>query len=112
MAAIVAVAAQSGTSASPQQPTQDPSGDLNLRSSTPLGCFSNPGDMWDMGPYTFQSNGWCQALCVRQSAPYFGLVNGTNCFCGTSEPDQKYSASSSECDTTCNGFDAQDCKSK
>jgi len=93
----------------PQQPTQAPGTGVTLRSFTPLGCFSNPGDMWDMGPYTFQTNGWCQPLCVRQGATYFALVNGTNCFCGNSGPDSGNKVSSSECDTTCNGYDSQFC---
>ena len=104
-------AAQSPTEPAPQQPTQTPAAGVQLRTFSALGCYSNPGSMWDMGPYTYQTDGWCQPLCVRQAATYFALVNGTNCFCGNDEPDSQNKVSSSECDTTCNGFDTQNCKS-
>ncbi|KAI4148524.1 MAG: hypothetical protein LQ340_005057 [Diploschistes diacapsis] len=41
------------------QPTVSPAAGLTMRTPKSLGCYSGPGDMIDMGPYTFQAMGWC-----------------------------------------------------
>jgi hypothetical protein len=94
----------------PQQPTSSPGVGLTMRTPKPLGCFSDPGNMWDMGPYTYQSKGWCQPLCVRQGAQYFGIVNGTNCFCGNQAPNDDDEEDQGDCNVTCSGIDTELCK--
>lgn len=92
---------------------QDPkniAGGLALRTPTDLGCFSSPGKLFDMGVYTYQTPGWCQPLCVRLARNYFGLVNGTNCFCGDSPPSNEFKVESLNCDQKCSGFDKARCK--
>jgi len=93
----------------PQQPTANTGADVTLRTPKQIGCYTNPGDMWDMGPYTYQSQGWCQPLCVRQGALYFGLVNGTTCFCGNDTPSSNDKLDDEECNVSCNGYDKKNC---
>jgi len=83
---------------------------LQVQAAVEIGCFSAPGpDMNDMGIYTFQSPGWCQPLCIRLGMPIFALVNGTNCFCGMTQPLNKFKVDSSHCNTPCNGTNAVTC---
>ena len=92
------------------QPTSDTGVGLTLRTPKYQGCFSDPGDMIDMGPYTFQAMGWCQPLCVRLAKPYLAFVNGTNCFCGDNAPSDN-KVEDSNCQVNCIGFPDQKCKS-
>ena len=91
------------------QPTQGTGTGLTLRTPKYQGCFSDPGDMTDMGPYTFQAMGWCQPLCVRLAKPYLAFVNGTNCFCGDNAPSDN-KVDDSNCEASCQGFPDQSCK--
>ena len=91
------------------QPTSDTGVGLTLRTPKYQGCFSDPGDMIDMGPYTFQAMGWCQPLCVRLAKPYLAFVNGTNCFCGDNAPSDN-KVEDSNCQVNCIGFPDQKCK--
>ena len=92
------------------QPTSDTGAGLTLRTPKSLGCFSSPGDMTDMGPYTFQAMGWCQPLCVRLAKPYLAFVNGTNCFCGDNPPGSSDKTDDSDCQSPCQGFPNQACE--
>ena len=87
-----------------QQPTVSPAAGLSLKTPVEYGCYSSPGNMLNMGPYTFQTSGWCQALCVRLAKPYMALFNGDTCFCGDSAPSQSDKIDDDSCKTPCKGF--------
>lgn len=110
VAALSAVNAQSPTDETDGQPTQSPAADLSLRSFTYNGCYSDPGNMFDMGFYTFQAIGWCQPLCVRLAKPYLAFVNGTNCYCGDNPPPNSAKTTDQDCQSPCKGFPKQQCE--
>jgi cell wall integrity and stress response component len=83
---------------------------LALRTLNQIGCFSDPGDLIDMGPYTFQAKGWCQPLCVRLGKPILAFVNGTNCFCGDKQPDSSSKVDDDNCNLGCTGYPLDSCK--
>jgi hypothetical protein len=82
-----------------------------LNALTNVGCFSTAQPMTDHGPYTFQSSGNCQPICVELGMPVMGLVNGTNCWCGTLMPPNNTQVSTSQCSTPCAGIDTENCMS-
>ena len=93
------------------QPTHLPGDGLTMRTPSYKGCFTDPGSMIDMGPYTFQALGWCQPLCIRLQKPYLAFVNGTNCLCGDNPPSGgSNKVDDSNCDTPCTGFTDNSCE--
>ena len=81
-----------------------------MNALTKVGCFSTPTPMVDHGPYTFQSSGNCQPICYELQQPVMGLVNGTNCWCGSLLPPKNAQVSNSSCNTPCAGIDTEMCK--
>ena len=100
----------SATDQTDGQPTHVPGDGLTMRTPSYKGCFSDPGNMIDMGPYTFQALGWCQPLCIRLQKPYLAFVNGSNCLCGDSVPSSSNKVDDSNCQTPCEGFPGNSCE--
>ena len=111
ISAAVIAAISLAASVDAQQPSVNPAAGLSLKTTIGYGCYSSPGNMIDMGPYTFQTSGWCQALCVRQAKPFMALYNGLNCLCGDSAPSQSDKIDDDSCNTPCKGFPQDTCKS-
>lgn len=65
--------------------------------------------MVDHGPYTFQSKGNCQPICVLLQQPVMGLVNGTDCWCGPMAPPIETKVDTSQCNTPCAGINTEYC---
>ena len=65
-----------------------------------------------MGPYTYQSPGYCQQKCVDQTKPVMGTTMGSNCWCGDLLPASSSKVSDSECSSKCNGYNLDTCKSQ
>ena len=80
-----------------------------LRTLTQLGCFDTAEPMEDHGPWTFQSSGNCQPICWLLKMPVMGLVNGTNCYCGSLAPPLENKVDDGECSTPCAGIDTEFC---
>ena len=76
------------------------------------GCFKTSAGMTDLGPYTYQSPGYCQQQCVNQTKPVMGTTMGSNCWCGDLLPPASSKVSDSECSSKCNGYNLDTCKSQ
>jgi cell wall integrity and stress response component len=87
-----------------------PTATFKMAALTSVGCFSTATPMVDHGPYTFQSKGNCQGVCWGLQMPVMGVVNGTNCWCGSLLPPNITQVGDSDCDTTCGGIDTEFCK--
>ncbi|KAF2429499.1 hypothetical protein EJ08DRAFT_273234 [Tothia fuscella] len=73
------------------------------------GCFSSAEPMSDHGPWTFQSSGNCQPICLQLEMPVMGLVNGSNCYCGALLPVADSKVPDDQCSTPCQGIDTENC---
>ena len=91
---------------------------INAQSSSGLkplvykGCFTSSAGMMDLGSYMYQSPGYCQQQCVDQNKPVMGTTMGSNCWCGDLLPASSNKVSDSECNSKCNGYDKDTCKSQ
>ncbi|EAW10789.1 WSC domain-containing protein [Aspergillus clavatus NRRL 1] len=68
------------------------------------GCFSDATPLEDQGPYTYQSNGYCQTLCVKSNYLVFALTKGSNCLCGNQLPAQSAETTDDKCNVKCAGW--------
>ena len=84
----------------------------DLKTLVSKGCYSSAGDMTDLGSYTYQSPGYCQQQCVNQNKPVMGTTQGSNCYCGDLLPNSSDQVSNSQCNSPCNGYDQDMCKSR
>ncbi|KZF21944.1 hypothetical protein L228DRAFT_269388 [Xylona heveae TC161] len=91
------------------QATASASPSLALKPTTYKGCFSSSNPLKDQGPYTYQSVGYCQKICVGLNMAVMGLAGGSNCWCGSQLPVANSKVSDSECNAGCYGYDQQDC---
>ncbi|KAL2786473.1 hypothetical protein BJX66DRAFT_312776 [Aspergillus keveii] len=73
------------------------------QASSSQGCFSNPGDLQNIGSYVFQSIGHCTNACT-ESGYRFVAVQGEDCWCGKSLPSIDDVISDDKCDTECPGY--------
>jgi cell wall integrity and stress response component len=80
-----------------------------LRELTSLGCFATAAPMVDHGPHDFQSKGNCQPICWLLEQPIMGIVNGTNCWCGSLIPPEETKEDDALCNTPCSGIDTEFC---
>lgn len=80
-----------------------------MNALTYKGCFSTAAPLVDHGPYTFQSSGNCQPICYQLRMPVMGLVNGTDCYCGSLLPPAANKVDDGRCNTPCNGFNKEMC---
>jgi len=81
-----------------------------LNEMTFKGCYSSSEPLEDYGPWTFQSRGNCQPICVLLQQPVMALVNGSDCYCGALLPALDDKVDDGECNTPCNGYPLQSCK--
>ena len=68
------------------------------------GCYTSSKPMTDQGPWTYQSPGYCQQICVKLNKPVMGLTEGSNCWCGDLLPSSSSKVSDSQCNTPCQGY--------
>ncbi|GFF39700.1 WSC domain protein, putative [Aspergillus lentulus] len=69
------------------------------------GCFSDSAPLVDQGPYTYQSNGYCQQLCLKTNNNLvFALTKGSNCLCGNELPAKSAKTADSNCNVKCAGW--------
>jgi cell wall integrity and stress response component len=81
-----------------------------LKTLVPVACYSSSDPLQDQGPYTYQSSGYCQKLCVETfNKPVMGLSEGTDCWCGDKLPANSTKVDSSKCNAPCAGFDQEKC---
>lgn len=80
-----------------------------LKTMTPMGCFSSSESLEDQGPWTYQTRGYCQPICVGLNKPVMGLTGGSNCWCGDLLPAAENKVDESECNFPCDGFDKEMC---
>jgi cell wall integrity and stress response component len=105
-----AVAAVSLLSLVGAQDIPTPTASVALNAMTFQGCFSSADPLIDHGPWTYQSRGNCQPICVLLQMPVMALVNGSNCYCGPELPPANSKVDNGECNTPCNGYPPQSCK--
>jgi hypothetical protein len=74
-----------------------------------VGCFSSSQPLTDQGPYEYQTQGYCQPICVKQGQAVLGLSKGSDCWCGDELPAASSKVDDSNCDSPCNGFDQDMC---
>ncbi|KAF2838605.1 hypothetical protein M501DRAFT_934502 [Patellaria atrata CBS 101060] len=80
-----------------------------LRTMTEKGCYDDPKPLVNHGPWTFQTSGNCQPICVQLKKPVMALVNGEDCWCGDLLPALSAKVDDDECNTPCNGFPDEMC---
>ncbi|KAL4788206.1 hypothetical protein BJX76DRAFT_353502 [Aspergillus varians] len=68
---------------------------------TYIGCFSSSDPLSDQGSYQYQSNGYCNDLCLGKNYAVFGLFNADHCFCGNKLPAKSTEVSDSQCSKPC-----------
>jgi cell wall integrity and stress response component len=94
-----------------QAQTPESASQPKLNTPTYAGCYSSAGSLVDQGPWTYQTLGYCQPICVGALKPVLGLANGTNCWCGDSVPSAATKVDDSQCDVSCAGYGTDTCKS-
>jgi len=78
------------------------------------GCYSSSTPLKDQGSNIYQSSGKCQETCVPTSGQTYAVMamtEGSNCFCGDMLPAEDSKVDDSKCDTPCDGYDQEMCKS-
>ncbi|PYH89934.1 WSC-domain-containing protein [Aspergillus ellipticus CBS 707.79] len=73
------------------------------------GCYSSSTPLKDQGTYTYQSDGYCQKLCLKDSYTVFALHNGQDCLCGNELPASSSKVSDSQCNIECAGWPSVNC---
>ena len=73
------------------------------------GCFSSSTGLTSLGPWTYQSSGYCQTQCVKQGKAVGATSKGSDCWCGDKLPPQDSKTDDSDCDTKCQGFPEENC---
>jgi len=83
-----------------------------LNTTTDKGCYKSAQPLEDQGPYTFQTTGWCQKICVGLSKSVMALYKGSNCYCGNVLPAASQKVSNDQCQEPCDGFPDVKCGGK
>ncbi|PYH30813.1 WSC-domain-containing protein [Aspergillus neoniger CBS 115656] len=73
------------------------------------GCYSDSTPLKDQGTYTYQSDGYCQKLCLKDNYSVFALHNGQDCLCGNLLPASSAKVDDSKCNIACAGWPSVDC---
>ncbi|KAH8434978.1 Stress-activated PKC1-MPK1 kinase pathway sensor [Aspergillus melleus] len=84
----------------------------NAADEVSKGCYSSAGSLEDQGAYTYQSDGYCQKLCLDDNYSVFALTGGTHCLCGNKLPSDSDKTSDSNCDKDCAGWPDVKCGGK
>ena len=83
-----------------------------LKAPVYQGCFSSGGTLQDQGSYTFQTTGYCQNVSVTSlNKPVMALTGGSDCWAGDDVPSASNKVDDSNCNSKCNGYAQQTCKS-
>ncbi|RMZ82671.1 hypothetical protein DV738_g1442, partial [Chaetothyriales sp. CBS 135597] len=73
-----------------------------------LDCYNAiPSDYDSKGSYTFQTSGYCQDQCAGYSV--MAITAGSTCYCANELPSDENKASSTNCNTPCQGFGTETC---
>lgn len=97
-------------SAQAQSSVQTASATNSPKAVQTLGCYSSLDNTFaNQGTWTFQSSGYCQILCTNQFKNVMATSQGSNCYCGDHIPAANKIVDNSTCDSTCNGYDQEDC---
>nr|OQO16712.1 hypothetical protein B0A51_14971 [Rachicladosporium sp. CCFEE 5018] len=80
-----------------------------LNAMTYQGCYSSSQPLTDQGPWTYQTSGYCQPICVKQGQAVLGLSGGSDCWCGDMLPSPGTKVGDEMCSTPCNGYDKENC---
>lgn len=83
----------------------------NAAEEVSKGCYSDATPLEDQGSYTYQSDGYCQKLCLKDNYSVFALTGGTHCLCGNKLPSDSAKTSDSDCDKDCAGWPDVKCMS-
>jgi cell wall integrity and stress response component len=76
------------------------------------GCYSSSNGLTDQGYYQFQTQGYCQPICVNKNDAVLGLSGGSHCWCGSVLPPADSKVNESNCNTPCNGYGQDMCKTR
>jgi len=83
---------------------------MALKTLVSAACYSSSDPLEDKGPYTYQSSGYCQKLCVEtHNKPVMALTEGSDCWCGDKLPANSTRVDNSNCNAPCAGFDKEKC---
>jgi len=85
-----------------------------LKTMKGQGCYSSSTPLKDQGENIYQSSGACQKTCVEDSNTSYAVMamtEGSNCYCGDMLPAESDKVDDSKCDTPCDGYDQEMCKS-
>lgn len=77
---------------------------VNAQTQVDKGCYDDSTPLKDQGSYTYQSNGYCQKLCLKDNYAVFALAKGTNCLCGNQLPATSAKTDDSSCNVKCAGW--------
>lgn len=75
------------------------------------GCYSSSTGLTDQGAATYQTSSYCSKICVPQNQAVLGLSGGSDCWCGALLPPADTKVDDSNCNTPCQGFGADNCRS-
>ncbi|KAI9777717.1 MAG: hypothetical protein M1839_008636 [Geoglossum umbratile] len=90
--------------------TATPDTGTQLKTLIYAACYSSSDPLQSEGPYTYQSSGYCQKLCVETyNKPVMGLTEGSDCWCGDKLPANSTKVDDSKCNNPCTGFDKEKC---
>ncbi|KAE8147204.1 WSC domain-containing protein [Aspergillus avenaceus] len=74
------------------------------------GCYSSSKPLEDQGSYTYQSNGYCQTLCLKDKYKVFAMTKGNHCLCGNQLPaESSKNDSDDDCSVKCAGWPSVMC---
>ncbi|EAU36522.1 predicted protein [Aspergillus terreus NIH2624] len=85
---------------------------VHAQSEVSKGCYKSVSPLSSQGTYTFQSDGYCQNLCLKSNYKVFALHNGNECFCGNKLPADSDETDDSDCNTSCTGWPSVMCGGK
>ncbi|KAK2802608.1 hypothetical protein FQN51_004401 [Onygenales sp. PD_10] len=80
--------------------------DIFPNATTDKGCYKSVEPLKDMGPWTWQSNSYCQMECLKKKKSVMALFKGRNCFCGDKIPAESEKTTADKCQEDCGGKDA------
>ncbi|KAJ6087291.1 hypothetical protein N7467_006205 [Penicillium canescens] len=81
-------------------------------SSGNVGCYSDAGSLKNKGPYSYQSPGYCEEVCLRDGHKVAALTRGNMCYCGDTLPSQSAKVDDDKCDQMCIGWPSDSCGGK
>ncbi|KAK2747046.1 hypothetical protein FQN55_005315 [Onygenales sp. PD_40] len=86
--------------------------DIFPNATTDKGCYKSVEPLKDMGPWTWQSNSYCQMECLKKKKSVMALFKGRNCFCGDKIPAESEKTTADKCQEDCKGWPDEKCGGK